>query len=163
MADITVEQLKEILHYDPISGLFTWLVDKTGKARVGTTAGTKSHRYIRISIGNRGYPASHLAWLYMTGEWSTQIIDHKDLDRGNNCWENLREASKQQNNVNRDCRKDSLTGHKGVHYRKNRKKYVAYIKADGKIKNIGSFKSAEEAAIAYLDAAKNLHGEFARG
>jgi hypothetical protein len=70
-APITAERLRELLHYDPETGVFRWRVRTAQRVRVGDVAGSKlrpGHRYRKIPIDRRGYSAARLAFLWMTGE-----------------------------------------------------------------------------------------------
>lgn len=89
------------------------------------------------------------------------LVDHKNLVMHNCLRNNLRLATKQQNNHNCGPRKQNITGYKGVHWRKDKHKFQARIQADKKNHLLGYFNSAQEAALAYNKAAKRLHGEFA--
>jgi hypothetical protein len=104
--------------------------------------------------------AHRLAYLYMTGRCPADQIDHKDGNRSNNCWDNLREATGSQNQCNRPARRTNKLGLKGVH--KRRYGYRAELKGDGRRIDLGSFPTAEAAHEAYVAAAKQFHGEFAR-
>lgn len=64
-------------------------------------------------------------------------------------------------NANRKAQKNNLLGVKGVHQQKD--KFIAMITFDGKRRYLGSFDTAQEANAAYLKAAFERHGEFARG
>lgn len=88
--------------------------------------------------------------------------DHIDGNGLNNQRENLRPATRSQNMFNRRLNKNSDSGFKGVNRRKDRNKWVAYIKVNGKQQHLGYFDTAEEAGRAYDVAARELHGKFAR-
>lgn len=100
--NLTQEYLKSILHYAPETGIFTWIVCLSNRAKIGSIAGTiRNNGYSKINIGGQLYYAHRLAWLYMTGKWPKEHVDHKDNVRANNKWKNLREATYSQNNKNR--------------------------------------------------------------
>ncbi|HKY44903.1 MAG TPA: HNH endonuclease [Pyrinomonadaceae bacterium] len=155
---LTQSRLQELLHYDPETGVFCWKVNRRGKAKAGTTAGTISEGYVLIRIDGTAYRANRLAFLYMTGKWPPNNSDHENIDRGDNRWINLRPATTAQNNAN--VRKRSAVGFKGVSIA--REKFRSQIKADGKLKHLGYFPDAVAAAKAYDAAAIEYHGEFAR-
>lgn len=99
---LTVVQLKELLHYNPETGVFTWARSVGQRARIGRVAGSKvPSGYIKISVSKRVYSAHRLAWLYMTGSWPENEIDHVDNNPSNNAFSNLRAATKSQNAQNR--------------------------------------------------------------
>lgn len=158
-AYLGVEKLKKLVHYDPETGEFTWLVDR-GRAKAGTKAKRGRSPYIELRIEGKLYLGHRLAWFYMTGEWPPRV-DHEDTNKRNNCWSNLREATHQQNLCNRGRNKNNTTGYKGV-YLLEPGKYKASIKENGKSKHIGIFDSPVAAHQAYSAAALRLHGEFAR-
>jgi len=126
---LTQAELKDVLHYDPITGIFT---------RYGnyTKCGSESYQgYILIGIGSKVYYAHRLAWLYMTGGWPANEIDHKNRIRNDNRWENLRKADRSLQNRNRSDRKWSIPNisHQanGWCVRIGRKKYVGRFKCLG--------------------------------
>jgi hypothetical protein len=98
----------------------------------------------------------------VTGNWPPFCIDHANGKRSDNRFENLREATKSQNNCNRDKRSDNITGFKGVHWEKARKKWRASICIGGKQECIGRYETKEQAAAAYDERARAIHGEFAK-
>jgi hypothetical protein len=157
--------LTELLHYDPLTGIFTWKVARSNnvKAKVGAIAGHVNRQgYRDIWIGERNYRACRLAWLYMTGEWPTSVIDHKNLLCGDDRWENLREATQAQNCANRRGHCNSKSGIKGVSFDKQVQKWYACVKINGKTKSLGRYSDKEEAARVYAAALKELYGSFAR-
>jgi hypothetical protein len=167
---LTADQLRALLDYDPETGIFRWR-PRTNCRRewntryAGTIAGTQTKHlgYIQIAVYGRLYLAQRLAWLWMTGSWSTsEEIDHWDTNTSNNRWGNLREATSSQNKMNRPNRSDNTSGYKGVWWEKRRSKWVADIMVDSKRRHLGYFPTAEAAHAAYCEAAARLHKEFAR-
>ena len=161
---ITAERLKELLEYNPISGLFAWR-KRSGRgshAVIGSVAGnTNSKGYVQIKIDGTLYKAHRLAWRCMTGEWPVSNIDHINMVKDDNAWLNLREANNSQNGANRRAYNCNTTGMKGVTRRGNGL-YRAQIKKNGVVKYLGDYATPEDAGAAYQKAALLVHGEFAR-
>lgn len=156
--ELTQAYLKSILHYDQESGLFTWGKNRDS-TRIGAVAGTtNASGYVVITHKKRKYYAHRLAWLYVTGCWPADEIDHRDVNPSNNKWDNLREATHSQNHRNR--KGIAKHGYKGVTQADNR--WRAQIQVGGVRKHLGSFKTPEEAHEAYKAAAIHLSGSFAR-
>ena len=158
---LTAERLREVLRYDPDTGVFTWRATAGRKNLVaGTIRKQDGHRKIGLLRGQ--YLAHRLAWLYMTGEWPAGEVDHRDCNPDNNAWINLRLADKHQNGCNRGPKRNNSTGLKGVVFHKKIGRYAGRIQVKGKQYHLGCFATAEEAHAAYCDAAVKYHGEFAR-
>lgn len=161
---LTVERLREVLNYDPETGLFTWLVASARRQR-GQVAGhpCKRTRYILIGIDGRLYHAARLAVFWMQGRWPKRLVDHRDGVRGNNEWTNLRECGDLENAQNKGIQTNNALGVKGVWFYPKRNRFIAQIKPPkrGPIM-IGRFKTIEEASAAYQAAALKYFGEFAR-
>lgn len=157
---LTQERLKELLHYDPETGEFTWLRGK----RAGKKTGLRSPKsqYCRIHILSEPQFVHRLAWLYMTGKWPDHFIDHIDTNKFNNRWSNLRRATKAQNTNNRGLSKRNTSGFKGATFDKRRRLWLAQIVCQSRHYHLGRFRTAEEAHAAYVAKAKEFHGEFAR-
>ena len=159
---ISADRLRSLLHYDPETGVFTWLVNKSN-VKAGSTAGKHAaNGYWRIKLDGREYPAHRLAWLYMKGTWPSGVVDHINMNKIDNRFDNLREASFAQNQHNRTEQSNNTSGYKGVSRFKNTGRWRADIMLNGKSHYLGSFDTAEDAAIAYDMAASELHGSFAR-
>lgn len=89
---ITQEELKEYLHYDPLTGDFNWTIGKRG-LKVNSKAGSMNDQgYVIIRINNIRYRAHRLAWLYVYGHFPINEIDHINGVRSDNRIENLRDA-----------------------------------------------------------------------
>lgn len=157
---MTQEELKDVLSYEPDTGLFRWLINTNNQLEIGDVAGTKSTGYIRIRINNRAYMAHQLAFLYMTGSIPNRI-DHKDQNGMNNAWNNLREATTSQNNCNSSIRSDNTSGIKGVSWCKRHNKFRARIALNKKTHYLGHYDDAEEARKVIENFRENLHGVFA--
>jgi len=157
---VTAGRLKQWLHYDPETGVFTW-IKKAGRNLPGSIAGTlRDDGYIRIQVeGERRY-ASHWAWLYMTGFLPENEVDHEDRNRANNAWSNLRAATKSQNCANRPQSGRRASGlPRGVAVRG--KKFVSQIRVRGVPRYLGIYDTPEEAHEAYAQVASLEFGEFA--
>lgn len=163
MADITrklTDELRQILEYDPGTGEFFWKVSR-GTVTVGTRAGSVySNGYRYIQINEQDYRAGRVAWFFVTGEDPVDFIDHKDGDRDNNRFKNLRKATNSQNQANANW-STNTSGFKGVSWQASRGKWYARITIDGKAINLGRYYSLSEAAKAYRRAAIEAWGEFA--
>src|SRR6202035_1518813 len=160
---ITAARLREILHRDLETGVFTWRITRSGKARTGGIAGcVNSAGYIQIRIDRRLYYAHRLAWLYMTGAWPKKAIDHINRDPSDNRWSNLRDlATKSLNGANTGLRTDNTSGFNGVTWAARSRKWNAQIRVNGYLIHLGYFDNPVHAAVAYRQAALKFHGKFA--
>lgn len=152
---ISHTELKQLFEYRPETGEFICLTQRAQRCRVGSVAGSidRSTGYLRIRVGAHTYAAHRLAWLYMTGAWPAEQLDHINGEKADNRWENLREATHQQNCFNRKLRRDNTSGHRRVRWNKHCQKWQAFCTRDRKHTHLGLFDTLEE-AIAARDAAE---------
>lgn len=157
---LTVEMLKSVLRYEPKTGKFIWIAETKFKpGRLGCEAGsicTSGHRQIKIF--GKVHSAHRLAWLYMTGEWPNEALDHKDRNPDNNVWTNIREAPGGSNSVNRLVYGKSSVWPRGV--TPNGKRFKAQASIDGIICYLGTHDTPEQAHAAYLQKIMPIRGEF---
>lgn len=158
---MNVERLKELVIYDPESGLMHSRVAR-GNLRIGSLMGSVEQGYLRVRIEGKRFFIHRLAWLYSTGEWPRDQIDHIDGNPINNRLSNLRQATSAQNGANSKRRIHNKSGYKGVSWNRETRMWCAFIWHGGKNKNLGSYTSAIEAHLAYANKAQELRGEFAR-
>jgi hypothetical protein len=153
-AALTVERLRELLHYDQETGIFTHISGNFA----GKRAGSRHPRgYVWIKIGRWSYAAHRLAWVYVNGRWPNHEIDHRNGVRDANWIDNLRESSVGQNNQNTALYKNNKSGSIGVTWSKAAGRWRARIDVDGKQTHLGVFESKSDAAAAYLKAKAELH------
>jgi hypothetical protein len=155
--DLTAQRLRELLHYDPETGVFRWLVRPSNRVRVGSIAGSRGKHYIEIGVDGLNFFAHRLAWLYMLGAFPIDGIDHRDRDRYNNRWGNLRPATQKQNGENLSLRRDNSSGLRGVNWIPAKGKWRARIVHNRTDIHLGMFQTKELALEARLRAEKNLY------
>lgn len=144
---LTQKRLREVLHYNPETGIFTWTKgDRRGK-RAGTVHDDRG--YLKVSIDNRRYPLHRLAWLWMTGFHTGSTIEHKNGDHGDNRWSNLRIGVGSVKRTH-SAPYPEPTQYRGVYQVGDR--FEALIPVASEVLNIGSFATAEEAQDAITQA-----------
>lgn len=170
---ISQELLKELLNYNPETGVFTWLArgDKYFQSPLaakswnnrfaGKEAGT-SHsnstsrtRYVSITLFQKQYRAHRLAWLYVYGESPRYKIDHINGDGADNRIANLRDVTDSVSAKNMPMLKRNKSGVTGIHWCKITEKWCAMIHS-GKTKNLGYFSDKFEAICARKSAEARL-------
>lgn len=151
---ITYDALLARLWYDEEGGRF--YCRKTGRL-CGTVHKSRTGFYRRTCIDKRKYMDHVLAWFYMTGEWPTHQVDHRNRDSLDNTWDNLRESTHSFNNFNKAVYKNNRLGIRGVSQVKSGA-YVAKIRKDNKTYHLGSFSTLKQAIRARRDAEIRLYG-----
>lgn len=155
---LTYERLKELLHYEPETGWFTWRIN-SAVAKPGDRAGNiHGFGYRQIGLDYKKYLEHSLAWFYMTGEWPKTEIDHINRDKSDNRWANLRAATRSQQGHNKGMSARNKLGFPGVN--KHGTKYVSRILVDSKAIHLGWFSTIAQARIARLLAEKQHFGRF---
>ena len=134
------------------SGLFTWKIASSARVEIGSIAGTKVKGYIHIKINKKIYKAHRLAWLYVHGEYPNHHIDHKNHKKDDNRFKNLRDITHQENMKNTSKRKSNTSGVVGVSWNKQRNKWCASIRVDGKNTHLGYFANKKDAVRTRKDA-----------
>ena len=148
---LKAKELRKELHYDDNTGIFTRVKSK-GKCKAGDIAGGLTHYgYITISVLGKRYPAHRLAWLYVSGSFPEDQIDHIDHDRTNNRFSNLREADNRTNAMNRGKYNTNTSGVVGVNWNEATNKWRAKITVEGQTVDLGTFVTFSHA----VDARKN--------
>lgn len=145
---ITQSELKELLDYNPETGVFTWKVSNSNRVKAGASANCKKGGYIIIMVKSKAYRAHRLAWLYMYGVWPENQIDHINHNGLDNRIFNLRETTQQENCKNTSISKNNTSGYTGVSLFKDRNKWQAYIMVDRKKIHLGYFEKKDDAALA---------------
>ena len=155
--ELTAEKLRELLHYDPETGIFTRKVRTSPRVKAGDVAGSQGGGgYLNIMVGSRLHKAHRLAWLYVYGEWPKDKLDHINRNKTDNRISNLRDVSHKQNMQNASKRSDNTSGHPGVYLVKRKSKWQAQIMHNYKLIHLGYFSDREE-AVAARKAAEKLY------
>ena len=147
--ELTAEELRELLHYNPDTGIFTWKVGSANQVKAGDVAGCQNVLgYLRIQLQSRKYLAHRLAWLYVRGEWPKDQLDHVNRVRTDNRITNLMDVSTKQNMQNAGKYSHNTSGHPGVYWYKRDSKWQARIMHNRKNIHLGYFTDIEEALAA---------------
>lgn len=159
--DLTQARVQELFLYDPITGVMINRVTRR-TAKAGDVAGQlNSQGYRAVKVDGYLYSMSHIIWLYVTGHWPKEEMDHINRVRDDDRFVNLREASRSQNCINKDkYAKVNSLGYRGVQRYFNRFRSVVCVGQREYF--VGTFDTLELAALAYDLKAKQLHGEFAK-
>lgn len=152
-SNLTPERLRELLDYDPATGIFTWRVSQGNKKAGQLAGGPNGERYIHIRLDGERHKAHRLAWLYVRGEWPRMQIDHWDEDRTNNRFKNLRDATQSKNMHNqRASHANNKAGRRGVSWDAAHNKYTATLRLNKRTVFFKRFATLDEADAAYRAA-----------
>jgi len=154
-----VRRINEVLFYDLVN--IRWRISPRYGIKPGDIAGyVRNNGYRAVQVDGIAYQVHNLIWLIMTGEWPKGEVDHKDRNRDNNSWSNLRDATRSQNKANSAPQINGTSGYKGVTAKGSR--WEAQIHVKGRKIYLGLHKTKFAASLAYYNAAKKYFGEFAR-
>ena len=165
LTGMTAEILRMLVIYDLATGEM--------RSRAGKILGTRmrdrndigdertGHVRIEFSIfGRFGFLRHRLAWLYMTGQWPEDQIDHKNLVKFDDRWDNLREASNDKNQANRGLRPHNTSGITGVSFHPSQGKWYAGLSIGGE-RVLHAYFNSEDMALEARKCALVAHGDFA--
>lgn len=160
---LTFQRAKELLSYDPQTGVLKWKQGRRNGTEPGANAGFASKNgYVRLRIDGVQHLAHRVAWLIHYSAWPAGQVDHKDTNRANNAISNLRVCTGAQNQQNQNLRKTNRSGVKGVSWVGPVSKWQVQVRAGGKIHHGGYHANIDDAEAAAIQLRTQLHGEFAR-
>ncbi len=155
---LTQSRLKELLDYNPDTGVFVWREWRGGTAFKGSVAGRPDSKgRIQVMVDGASYFAHRLAWLFVNGKFPPEHIDHINRDVSDNRIQNLRLASNIENGQNRNKHPRNTSGVSGVSFHKKTGKWQAKITFSGKTIYLGVYESIEEAAAARAFGKEKYH------
>ena len=153
---LSPDELRDLLDYDPASGLLTWkrvtrgnlvnLIGREACARVKPPGGYK----VGI-IAGREYYAHRVIWALVHGEWP-KYVDHIDGNKLNNRLSNLRSVDAATSARNMPRLRTNRSGVSGVSYSERRRKWHAYIQVNRRKHHVGFFENFSEAGSARQSA-----------
>lgn len=157
---ITQPELKDLLSYCSSTGLFTWVKSRGSRIK-GDIAGclfktSNGKTYIRIKVKGRKYMAHRLAFLFVTGSWPEDEMDHVNGDGTDNGWLNIRSVTHSENMLNKRVPHASVSGISGVTWNKRVSKWQVAIRKDGRQHYLGVFADVELAALIRAEAEEVL-------
>ena len=141
---MTADEARDLLDYDPDTGIFIWKVRRSQRVLAGMCAGADTNGYRQIGIKGKRYRAARLAWLIMMGVWPKHQVDHKNRIKNDDRWLNLREFTIRQNQMNVGLRRDNTSGVKNVYFHKRSGKWR--VSFQGKNRDFPTFETATAAA-----------------
>lgn len=170
--DLTAQRLREVLHYDPQTGLFNWRARAQEEFRsfrafrafearfIGRQAGAtwKDGRIVVRVDGDLHY-AHRLAWMHVYGRWPERVIDHINGNPADNRIANLRDVTLMVNGQNLRKQRAGKVEPLGAYLfnKKLKKPYTAKIRVNDRSVHLGYFKTAEEAHAAYVQEKRINH------
>jgi hypothetical protein len=127
----------------------------------GNLAGCWSGHHVTVGINRVQHPLARVIFLMHHG-YLPEIVDHADCNPMNNDVNNLRAATKSDNQRNTGMYAHNTSGVKGVVWSTACNKWIARVKVNGKTKHLGVFADMELADLVAQEARNKFHGVFAR-
>lgn len=169
---ITQKQVRQSLTYNPDTGSIVWKerpvehFKSVGAMRsmnsryagkpFGSVQTSRGKRYFSAMLFSKNVKVHRVIWLYMTGSWPVNQVDHINGDGTDNRWCNLREVDLSENGKNMRLREDNSTGLTGVYWCVTESMWRAQIQSKGKRITLGRFKDFFE-AVCTRKSAENLY------
>ena len=155
--DLTATRLRELLHYDPETGIFTRLAAVSNIPAGSSFGSAAKNLYLRGHLDGRLYYCHRLAVLYMTGKWPPIDSEHENGNRADNRWGNLRVANRSQNKQNISAATRSASGIRNVYFDKASGRWQVKIMLDYRSKSFGYYSTAQEAGAVAIQAKASIH------
>lgn len=151
---INIKKLNKEIEYDELTGILR-------RRKSGKIAGSKNKNgYVKVFFDGKLHYAHRLAWCISNGFEPKDYIDHINGDKQDNSLANIREATPEQNQMNRVIGVNNKSGHTGVTFRSDRGKWRSQIYRKGKLIYLGLFSDKDDAAAAYREAAAFYGNDF---
>lgn len=160
IAPITHQCLLDRFIYDIATGAFLRRNQRGSAQSLSRADYLHSSGYRRLSIGGKKVAAHRVAWFYVTGQWPSHDIDHRNRDRADNSWSNLRPATSSQNAWNSGT-EPGASGVKGVSWHKGSGAWRARCRVKKREFTLGYFHDIELAALVIQEFRSSMHGAFA--
>ena len=159
-----VKAIIEKLSYDADTGVITWTGNSRKSGKIAGHVASNGYRFIVVSSkGKRKNVGAHrIAWFLHYGGWPLEYLDHIDGNPDNNSISNLRECTHAENMANIKKHAEGRHGFKGIYQNKGSKRFYAQIRHKEKKLYLGAFDTEKEASDAYMKAAEELRGQYAR-
>ena len=157
--ELDVDTARSIFEYR--DGVLYWKVRTSNRVRVGYPVGSLEQGYLKTSVLGQRMLVHRIIFLIHHG-YLPDIVDHVDCNPLNNCIDNLRAATNNQNKHNGKMRVNNTSGVKGVYWNNQKGKWQAQICVDGRTRNLGRYDLLSEAESVVKAARADLHKEFAR-
>jgi hypothetical protein len=156
-AELTQDLVRSLVHYDPETGVFTWL-QPTTRVDVGDVVGSvDAYGYLCTKLRGNSIKLHRLAWLYMTGGLPKNV-DHINRNKADNRWKNLREVTDERvQQQNREVQRNNTTGVKGVGTRRGSAKFIARVRVGKRQVFYKEFDLLEDAIAARQAAEIKFH------
>lgn len=149
--------VKETFVYDEVTGILSWRNNRRRGIQANSEAGwTSAEGYRTVTLQRKSYLVHRVIWLYVHGSFPQGQIDHINGNRIDNRIENLRDVSFAENRLNKKRHRSGRLY--GCSFNKAQQKWISQITINKKIQYLGSFKTEQEAHLAYVKAFEEYFG-----
>jgi hypothetical protein len=158
-SDITQDLVRDLFDYKD-GNLYWKNRPSTNKRDAGEKAGClNGSGYEFIGLNNTRIVTHRLVFLYHHG-YLPEFVDHIDGNRSNNNIENLRSATKSQNNCNKSKQSNNTSGTPNLYWDKANKKWQVYVTVNRKKVFSARIADRELAELVASEARRKYHGDF---